>query len=248
MQARWHGYGIHSPFIFSFYQFVLKPPVKKSDKLRIKKILNRYKNDKTIIDCPSLGAGSVYKAANSNKVRSFIKQSSVDSATGKVLYNIARYFKPGKILELGTGLGLSTVYLSMGHPDGMIKTVEGCREKLEYATKLFKEEGLVNIQTKNGKFGEELPTVLKEMKLVDLVYIDGDHQYDPTLSYFNMINSNCHNNSIIVIDDIHWSPGMEKAWKQIQQHPDVRVTIDLFRLGIVLYKKELSRQNFIIKY
>ncbi|MFP3859602.1 MAG: O-methyltransferase [Bacteroidales bacterium] len=248
LTARWNGHGIHSPFIFSFYRSVLKPPINEPDKVRLKNVISGYKKDESLIHCPLFGAGSVYKASNEVKVKNFIKHSSVNAWTGKVLYNIAGYFKQGNILELGTGLGLSTIYMAMGNPGCIIKTVEGCQEKLEYAKKKFKEEGFKNIQARNGEFGEELPKILDEIQHLDLVFIDGNHNYSSTLNYFNMITLNCHNDSIVILDDIHWSPGMESAWEQIKQHSEVRVTIDLFRLGIVFFKKELSKENFVIKF
>ena len=42
---------------------------------------------------------------------------------------------------------------------------------------------------------------------------------------------------------------MEAAWEEIQKHPQVRCTIDLFFIGLVFFKKEFSeRQHFKIKF
>jgi hypothetical protein len=41
---------------------------------------------------------------------------------------------------------------------------------------------------------------------------------------------------------------MTNAWEAIKNNDKVTATIDLFRLGIVFIKKELSKQNFIIRY
>jgi len=52
----------------------------------------------------------------------------------------------------------------------------------------------------------------------------------------------------LVFDDIHWSQEMNEAWEQIKLHPQVQVTIDLFQLGIVFFKKELSKEHFVLRY
>ena len=57
-----------------------------------------------------------------------------------------------------------------------------------------------------------------------------------------------NNNTLFVFDDIHWSQGMENAWKSIKEHPKTTVTIDLFFIGIVFIKKELSKENFTIRF
>jgi len=56
-----------------------------------------------------------------------------------------------------------------------------------------------------------------------------------------------HNNSIFIFDDIYWSQEMQKAWKEIQQHPEVRVTIDTFYWGLVFFRKEQAKEHFKIR-
>ncbi|MFO8236573.1 MAG: class I SAM-dependent methyltransferase [Bacteroidales bacterium] len=246
--ARWNGYGIHSPFVFNFYQSVLNTTIVEPDHRLLKLVHKRYKNEKDIVRCPSLGAGSVYGEDTLVSVKDFVTRSSVSFSKGTILYNLVRYFKPAAILELGTGVGLSTIYIVRGYPQASVVTVEGCLSKLEYARKQFSEKGLKSITTVHGEFEAELPGILKKMKQVDMVFMDGDHRLHKTLNYFEMLLDYCHNETVLILDDIHWSAEMEKAWKCIQNYSEVRVTIDLFRFGIILFKKELSRQNFIIKY
>jgi hypothetical protein len=45
------------------------------------------------------------------------------------------------------------------------------------------------------------------------------------------------------VDDIYWSEGMTKAWQAIKKHPDVTLSIDIFDIGIVFFRKELSKQD-----
>jgi hypothetical protein len=72
---------------------------------------------------------------------------------------------------------------------------------------------------------------------------------EPTLRYFAQLLPHCSNDSILIFDDIHWSAEMEKAWKEIQQHPAVRCSIDLFFIGIVVFRKEFrEKQQFEIRF
>ena len=86
------------------------------------------------------------------------------------------------------------------------------------------------------------------MKNIDLVFIDGNHQENATISYFKKCLNYSHNDTIFIFDDIYWSIGMENAWEKIKSHSKITLTIDLFHIGIVFIKSELSKENYIIRY
>jgi hypothetical protein len=89
--------------------------------------------------------------------------------------------------------------------------------------------------------------VVKGMTGKKFIYVDGNHQFEPTIQYFNTIMSMSGESDIIVFDDIHWSKAMEQAWREIKQDKRVRYTIDLFFIGIIFLKKDfLQKQDFII--
>ena len=106
-----------------------------------------------------------------------------------------------------------------------------------------------NIQLVEGNFDHTLDQVLKSTTPFDFVFIDGNHRLEPTVRYFNQILPNLHANSIVVLDDIHWSKEMEQAWETIQQHPAVSLTIDLFFIGIVFFRAEQKeKEHFTIRF
>jgi hypothetical protein len=41
---------------------------------------------------------------------------------------------------------------------------------------------------------------------------------------------------------------MERAWAAIKAHPSVTVTIDLFYVGLVFFRKKQPRQDFWLRY
>ncbi|SFN32747.1 O-methyltransferase [Salegentibacter flavus] len=81
----------------------------------------------------------------------------------------------------------------------------------------------------------------------DLIYFDGHHTKEATLKYFELLLPSAHNDSVFVFDDIHWSRGMEEAWEIIKKHPEVRVSIDTFHLGMIFFRREQVKQDFIIR-
>ena len=57
-----------------------------------------------------------------------------------------------------------------------------------------------------------------------------------------------HNDTVFIFDDIHWSEGMEQAWDTIKAHPAVQVTVDLFGVGLVFFRREQPKQHFILRF
>ena len=112
-------------------------------------------------------------------------------------------------------------------------------------------ERLANFKTKDitiGDFKHTLTQKLERIKNVDLAFIDGNHQEKPTTYYFEEILRYANNDSVFIFDDIHWSKGIENAWEYIKAHKKTTLTIDLFFVGIVFIKSELSKENFTIRF
>ncbi|RYF62388.1 MAG: SAM-dependent methyltransferase, partial [Cytophagaceae bacterium] len=83
---------------------------------------------------------------------------------------------------------------------------------------------------------------------VDFVFFDANHRYEPTVRYFEICLTNIHNDTVFVFDDIHWSDEMEQAWAYIKVHPSVSVTVDLFWVGLVFFRREQPKQDFILRF
>ena len=149
------------------------------------------------------------------------------------------------MLELGTSLGLSTYCLHLGNPQATIETLEGCLKTANIAINQLHEFG-VKPTLKIGNFKETLPTLLQN-KTFDFIYIDGNHQKEPTIFYFEQCLKSIHNDSIIIFDDIHWSKEMEEAWKIIQKNQLVSISIDTYQWGIIFFRKEQEKEHFIIR-
>jgi predicted O-methyltransferase YrrM len=151
-------------------------------------------------------------------------------------------------LEIGTAMGISTMYIATAAPKSKIITMEGCAVIAEKARENFNKLGLDNIDLALGNFNNLLSKTLDNFDKLDFVLIDGNHRKEPTIDYFNQILPKLHPGSIVIIDDIHWSKGMETAWDEICKRNEVSISIDLFRMGILLFKEDIARENFVLKF
>jgi len=243
------GYGLHSPFVYDFHRNILNSSGEKTVLNDIKRIRKHLIKEQTFLYTTDLGTGSKKAKHRWLSLKTAVKRMSIPHKYGKVLYRIIEYYSLKDILEIGTGIGVSTLYLAKGRKSKTVQTIEGDPQKANFAEELFKKHNLENIQIRVNHFDEVLFFVLQKMQhLPDFVFIDGNHQKSSTIRYFETILPFIHNDTVVVLDDIHWSMDMEEAWNEIRKYNQVTVTIDLFRVGIVFFKKELSGQNFIIRY
>lgn len=103
-------------------------------------------------------------------------------------------------------------------------------------------------QKRNQEFNHVLVSTLKKIGIPELVFFDGNHTKEATLRYFEACLQFIAERTVFVFDDIYWSPGMKEAWEVIVSHPEVRTSIDLYRLGVVFFDKKIAKQHFVLKY
>jgi len=239
---------MHSPFVFDFIIHVLNDKTDYADYGKVESVRRELLRDPQLLNIEDLGAGSVKNNFKQRTVKDIAKHAAKPPKFGQLLYRMVRYYHPENILELGTSLGLTTRYLSLGRPASKLITIEGSEEIARVAESGLHSGGLKNFELRRGNFDNELPAVLEYFK-PDFVFIDGNHRKTPTIEYFEQLTATAKNDMILIFDDIHWSGGMEEAWEYIKMHPQTRCTIDLFFIGIVLFRQEFrEKQHFAIRF
>lgn len=156
-------------------------------------------------------------------------------------YFLTKFSGAKNILEIGTNLGISGQYFLSALPSGEshFTTLEGAPGLCKLASERFgKLEGDSGFEVIQGMYDTTLPKIAATNKKFDIVFFDGNHKYQPTIDYFNLLKSNYSRNAILVFDDINWSSGMKKAWKYLQNDPGTYCSIEFYKLGIILYDTE----------
>jgi len=244
-----NGHGVHSPFVFDLIINMLNDRKKETCFDAIESIRKSLKKNHDFIEVEDFGAGSAVIKSNQRKI-SRIANSSLKSAKyAQLLHRMVKYFRPKNIVELGTSFGITSAYLAKGNPDAQLYTFEGADSISNIAQQNFKKLGIQNIELINGDFGKTLPRFLEKNLTIDFAFIDGNHREKPTIDYFNSMLSHCNEHSILVFDDIHWSVEMESAWDFIKNNQSVSLSVDLFFIGIVFFRKDFKeKQHFAIQF
>ncbi|NNE13569.1 MAG: class I SAM-dependent methyltransferase [Saprospiraceae bacterium] len=238
-------HGVHSPFVFKLVTECFYDKTKFENYKELKQYRLALLSNKNSIDVTDLGVGSHIMKTHKRRIADMTKNAGSTLSRTQLLYRFASYFKPNSILELGSSMGIATHAMSLARPNASIISIEGCPNITEFTSNQLKSHGCSNVMLINNEFSEGIENLSQEY--FDLMYIDGNHQKEATLKYFELLLEKSHNDSIMIFDDIYWSKGMTEAWDIIVSHPRVTVSIDTFFWGIVFFRKEQVKEHFIIR-
>lgn len=246
----WHGrtiYHIHSPFVYNFVKYVLRSNRHYYAFNHIKQITSQLKRSKQTITMNDLGAGSQTGTAKIRTLANLTRNTAIPAKYGRLLFRIINEYELKHVLELGTGTGVSALYMAAANQTGRIMSLEGNEHLAAVSRNTFKQAGYA-IELVIGPFDKMLPQVLKNIETVDLAFLDGNHKREATLRYFEAILPHLHDGSVVVLDDINWSVEMMDTWHILKQHPKVKLSVDLYRMGLLFFNKDFREPQHIVLY
>ena len=237
-------HSVHSPFVFRLLEDVILDKNSFYAFKEIRDFREQLGRSEEWIETQDYGTGRSGK----KKLSSLLKKSGCREKSGQLLFRLVNYFKPQNILELGTSLGISGIYLAAPNKMGQVISLEGCMETASRARKNFVDFGISNVEVITGEIEKTLPAVLEKMKKIDFAFFDANHRLEPVMNYYRLCKPYFHPQSVLIIDDIHWSADMELAWKLLKSNPEISLSIDLFFLGILFFKEDRAKEEFVIRY
>lgn len=244
IKYRWNAkaqHGIHSPFVFNLMKDTFNVVPSPKEKTLITHFASKQNTNRKAINIEDHGAKSKRLREN-RSIKQIFKTSSSHGKYGILMYKICKYFKPKNILELGTSIGMGSLYMQLGAPNCDIISIEGCPET--YATA---KENLKNypIRLINETFENAIKGFKKEK--FDLVFIDGHHDGVALQNYIEALGAFTDENTLFVLDDIRWSDSMLDSWNELKSSSTYHLTMDFFRMGILVKRPNQVKEHFTLK-
>jgi predicted O-methyltransferase YrrM len=237
------GFGVHSPLLFRVIRYVIYDTNSYYVYSNIEGLRKRLLKNTNQIYINDFGTGK-----SSNRAISEIASKSVKSKKyGQLLFRLVHEFQPKTLVELGTSLGITSLYLATASKSNCY-TFEGSQACIDIAKSNFIDLGVDNIQVFEGDINKTLKEKLQFIDGIDFAFIDAEHTYKAVITNFDLILSKVSPNAVIVVDDINWSTDMHKAWGVMKGYDCVTSTIDLFEVGILFLNPELNKKHYRIIY
>ena len=244
-------HSLHSPFLFSLYTQVIQAKTgSKSAFVPINSLRKELLRNRQLITIADFGAGSKVNSSRQRSISDIARNSQKPVRFARLLFRLIQRFEAKIVVDLGTSLGMTTAYLAEATKPygGHVATFEGCPQTAAIAQQNFERLGIKNVTVVVGNLDETLASQMSALDSIDFVFFDANHRYAPTVQYFEACLKAIHNDTVFVFDDIHWSDEMEQAWAYIKTHAAVTITVDLFWVGLVFFRKEQPKQDFILRF
>lgn len=133
--------------------------------------------------------------------------SAVTPERGALLYLVARAIRATRIIEFGTSLGISTIYLAAAVRDNLVAGAPGPGDvigsemdpkKIEVATRNLREAGLADLVRILP--GDALETLRDVVAPVDMIFLDG--RKDMYLPVLKMLQPKLRPGAVMISDNI----------------------------------------------
>lgn len=247
------GHGIHSPYLFEWVRMVMNDPHRFYAWDKIEQVHERLLSDERELVFVDYGSGASVKGEERVlKVCDIAKTSLSKKKYAQMLARLVNWLgtsdKPETrsltIVELGTSLGITTAYMAAMDSRNKVVTYEGCSAVSSIARETWKALGIRNIDCRVGEI--QVDVLSADLQQVDVVFVDANHTYAGTRAYLNILLEKVHAKSVIVIDDIHYSPAMEQAWREICADERVTSSMDLYQMGMLFFDPHFWKRHYVL--
>jgi predicted O-methyltransferase YrrM len=236
-------HSIHSPFFFDFYTKVIRDNPHHQEFNAYEELRRKLLGNTLAVKMVDLGAKSPH-FNNNTRTLSEIAATSLSPASYCRLYNrIIHYIDASQIVELGTSMGITTLYLAQKN-DAQVTTFEGNDSMVNVALTNFEYFDKKNIDLVEGNIDNCLSEFLVNPRKIQFALMDANHRYEPTIRYFHLLSRRMADKGVMVIDDIYYSEEMNRAWRELRNHQLVYGSVDLFRCGLLFFDHALNRQHY----
>lgn len=196
---------------------------------------------------------SLFGIREKQKVSDVYKKAASKKKWCHFFYFLSREdHKETNILEIGTNLGVSGQYFLKALCDSKAEnsnfiTFEGVPDLCKIANERFHkigEDKKCSFKVIQGLYEDTLHQVDDLGLEFDLIFIDGNHKYQPTIEYYKYLLNHSHKPVVFIFDDINWSDEMKRAWKYILKS-DYSYSIDFFKAGIIVIEENnYTKKNY----
>lgn len=230
---------IDSPFLFELINEVVWKDQKNSTIAAIEERRQQFLHNHSLVQLEDYEEGSLQEGGGSRKISDICKSAVSSQEKCLLLHNLTRYLQPKSILELGTSLGICTLYLAAACPESDLTTLEGDLALMGIAAN-HSMAWAQQIEYLSGTFEQSLNHLVSNQRKYDLIYIDVLHSANGQSDLLSYYNSLSDENVIWIVDDIYWSKETTRWWNELKSNRRWNVAIDFYHFGLLCNNPNLK--------
>lgn len=207
------GHGIHSPFVYNLITKVIEE----------KKPYYKYLDIKEYINSKPYIKGRITKY-------------------NLLTFRLCNYFNVKKVLEIGSGEGLNTLYLTAANKNIECICIETSLDKAASAKILYKDWS----EKISLHVNQDLSLIQEKQ---DCVYINlKNYTFFSADSLKSFIKKIASNETFIIVNGIRTNKKNQMLWKSMDDIEGRTAKLDLFHLGILFFDNKLYKWNYQISF
>jgi predicted O-methyltransferase YrrM len=180
-----------------------------------------------------------------NDLRILTAKETQHKNYGALLFRLVNFFKCQTVLQIGCSTGIMSLYLALPLRNHCTcYAMENRKDLLKPVADFASENRVHNLHFMAGEYDENLSQLKTKVDSFDLIFINQAGNPAKTQESIQQIMPFIHKKSIVIIDGIARNKEMKDLWKKAKNHPDTRLTIDLFALGIVFFDDKLHKKHY----
>jgi predicted O-methyltransferase YrrM len=164
---------------------------------------------------------------------------------GALLFRLVNFFKTCTVLQIGSTTGIMSLYLALPLRNRCeCYALEERAGLSKSAVDFARENHLRNLHFMEGEYKDSLLQLKEMQETFDLIFIKQAGNPVKTLEAIRSAKPFIHKKTVLIIDGIGHHKAMKILWGKVKEHPDVRLTIDLYALGMVFFDDKLPEKHY----
>lgn len=246
-------HGVHSPFVFNFCEQTL-----------YKKQKNEFEHVAELCRQKMIQSSAkiqFYQGEKHSSLSAFAENRIPLAKYNRLLFRWIQNQKLGNhIIEIGSSMGVLPIYLQRGSSDIIRYFVFDNSSKIINISEFNVSTSTINESIHFSIFQNAKSIIHQlenqwrqnnvgiEQNKIDLLIVN---DIKNNVDFWELIDwalPHLATNGSIIMNKKNKSAELQLRWKQLQFHPEITVSIDMFDMGMVFSRKEQQKEDFILRY
>lgn len=229
------GHGIHSPFLFRLITEVIENKGNFSAWPVLAAAEENVRNMLRMVDTDSYQ--KLYEMEKGSDCHDIKKLHLLPGRFDRLVFRLVNEFQPRSLSFYGSTFGVTLMAMALAdRRTRLVAQVENDHYR-SFCRQLIEVYNVENIDLSGA--GNVVAS--------DFVVVQNPLDPDDCSRALAQIVAQPYD-GVIILCGIHTSAGMEAVWKRFQKEPEVRISLDLFEIGIFICKKGLQKEDFVLKF
>lgn len=229
------GHGIHSPFLFRLITEVIENEGNFSVWPILAAAEENVRNTLRMVDTATFQ--KLYETGKGSDCNVIKKLHLLSGKFDRLIFRLVNEFQPRSLSFYGSTFGVTLMAMALA--DRRVRVVAQVENDhyRSFCRRLIEVYDIENIDLSGAC----------NVVASDFVVVQNPLDPDESSSVLGQIVAEPYN-GVIILCGIHTSTTMEDVWKKYQKEPQVRISLDLFEIGIFICKKGLQKEDFVLRF